>query len=152
MARRTTIRPAVRWDWRISAHCRIASLASAWLLALGATALGPLLWPLGALRFVASTVQTWLNIKLGRREPIARQDRRDWALLALVMAGAYAGLGLSQLVGTLQSPVVYVPMLLPFTALQLRMTARSYRAHGQDGRRARVTPLLRRARPLSRAA
>jgi hypothetical protein len=118
------------WDWRLSAHFRIGSLASAWLLVLLMPVLGWLLVPLGVFRSAASLVQSALNIRLGRHVPVSRQDRWDWALLGAIFALAYVAAGISYTTGmpNYSLPLV-LPLLVPFSALQLRMVTRSFAAH-----------------------
>lgn len=118
------------WNWRISGHCRVASLASVWLLAFLSGA-GWLLLPLAALRTVASVLQSVFNIRLGRAHPIGHADRYDWTLIALIFLTAEVLAGLRQYQHLQISPVTLLPMLLPFTALQLRLCVRSYRAPRQ---------------------
>ncbi len=91
--------------------------------------LGPALIPLAAVRFGTSAVQSWLNIRLGKRRPVAQQTRLDYALLGLIFAGAYLAAGIGQATGDLASPHLYLPMLVPFSILQWRMTQRSFDAH-----------------------
>jgi hypothetical protein len=123
--------PSFTWDWRRSAHFRLASLASAWALVLLHGVLGPVIAPIAVARFCFSGAQTWLNIRLGKRQPVGKQDRWDVALLVLIFAGAYTGVGIAHFTGNLMSPLCFLPMLVPFTLLQARMTARSYRAHAR---------------------
>lgn len=117
-----------RWNWRLSAQCRVASLLSLW----GAVVLmGPLGWlfaPAAAIRTVLSLGQTFLNVRLGRASPLDRQDRLDWLLVGAVFAGAYFAAGVSHFSGEGLSPFLLFPMLLPFSILQLRMVARSRQA------------------------
>lgn len=117
------------WTWRASARCRLASLASAWALILGSPLLGPLLWPLAAVRFGASSAQTVLNILLGRDVPVGGVDRLDKCLVAAIFAGAYAAAGIGRLTGDMTAPWLFLPMLLPFSVLQARMAQRSFHAH-----------------------
>lgn len=118
------------WNWRLSARVRAASLGSVWLLILGSPVLGPLLIPLAALRFVGGTAQLVLNQWLGKRFPIERRDWSDWALLGVTLLGSMAAAELSDLTGS-QSTLLFIPMALPFSALQIRMYFRSQRAHGR---------------------
>jgi len=145
---------APRWDWRISGHFRVASLISAWILVLFSGVLGPILAPLAAIRFVFSGGQTWLNIRLGRRNPVDRQTRLDWFMVTLIFAGAYVAVGIGHVVGDLTAPVNYVPMLIPFTVLQVRLARRSYKAHraGRVAKAASVTPFPSRPASESEAA
>ena len=117
------------WTWRASARWRLASLASAWALILGSPLLGPLVWPLAVLRFGASSAQTVLNILLGRTAPVGGVDRLDKCLVVAIFAGAYAAAGIARLTGDMTAPWLFLPMLLPFSALQARMVRRSLTAH-----------------------
>ncbi|HEX6030360.1 MAG TPA: hypothetical protein VFY90_02940 [Tepidiformaceae bacterium] len=118
------------WDWRLSAQLRIASLASAWLLVLLMPVLGWLMLPLTVARSAGSFAQTGLNVRLGRHIPVGRPDRWDWALIASIFALAYVGAGVSYVTGASRySMPLVLPLLLPFTALQLRMVQRSLTAH-----------------------
>lgn len=136
-----------RWHWRLSAHCRLGSLTSAWILVFIVPVLGWLAVPVVALRTGLSLLQTGLNIRLGRRFPVGNATRLDGGLMACVFAGAYIGVGIGQIVGDMQSPLLFLPMLFPFSVLQLRMAVRSYRADQRDraARTAivRLTPFVR---------
>ncbi len=134
------MRATAAWNWRLSGHCRAASLASAWVIVMLSGLLGPLLMPLAAIRFVASAIQSWLNIRLGRRNPVCKQTRGDYVLIGLIFAGAYLSVGLGHFTGNMTSPVLYVPMLVPFSVLQVRMTVRSYRAYAAETGEGRVVP------------
>jgi hypothetical protein len=130
------------WNWRVSAHFRIWSVASAWLLVAMMPVLGWLVAPLAMARSGASFAQTGLNIRLGKHVPVGRPDRWDWSLIASVFVLAYMAAGVSYATGMSQySPVLMAPLLLPFTALQLRMVRRSFVAHGAVA--ARPAALLR---------
>jgi hypothetical protein len=118
------------WNWRLSARFRAASLGSVWLLILGSPVLGTLLIPLAAIRFVGGTAQLVLNNWLGRRHPIERRDWGDWALLGITLLGSMAAAELSGLTGS-QSTLLFIPMALPFSAIQIRMCRRSERAHAR---------------------
>jgi len=137
-----------KWNWRLSADCRLGSLTSAWLLIFLAPMLGWLLVPLMVVRTGLSLLQSFLNIRLGRSFPIGRATRSDWGLMACVFAGAYIGAGIARFSGDMQSPLLFLPMLLPFSVLQLRMAVRSYRAH-QCARAARTA--IVRLTPFARA-
>ncbi len=116
------------WNWRISAWFRVGSLVSLWLLAM---LMGPLSWlwaPLAAVRTVISLAQTLLNVRLGRQAPLERPNRLDWALIGGVFAGAYLAAGVTHFTGASLSFALLVPMLVPFSALQARMVARSFDA------------------------
>jgi hypothetical protein len=122
----------------MSAHCRLASLASAWGIVMLSGVLGPLLLPLAAIRFITSAAQTWLNIRLGKSHPVNGQTRFDYVLIGLIFVGAYVAVGIGHVTGNMTSPVVYVPMLIPFSVLQVRMMNRSYRAHTETSRQPAV--------------
>ena len=117
----------VWWNWRVSGHFRAGSLGSVWALVLFSPALGPLLAPLAAGRFVLSTMQLILNRRLGRRHPIEGRTRFDWALLALAFLGSCLA---SVAQGSAPMAIVLMPVVVPFSAIQVRMCMRSYRAHG----------------------
>lgn len=85
--------------------------------------------PLAAIRTGASLVQTALNIRLGRKIPVAQQTKLDWALVASIFVGAEIAAIYGHFSGNLQSPLIYLPMLLPFSVLQWRMTTRSFAAY-----------------------
>ena len=110
--------------------------------------LGWLLLPLMVVRTGLSLVQSFLNIRLGRRFPVGRTTRSDWGLMASVFAGAYIGAGIGQFSGSMESPLLFLPMLLPFSVLQLRMAVRAYRAN-QRARVARAA--IVRLTPFARA-
>ncbi len=120
-----------RWNWRFSAHCRVASLIALWAVVLGMGLLGVLLVPLAAIRTVASFGQTALNVRLGKQVPVQKQTKFDWWLIAAIFAGAEGAAVAANVTGNMHSPLLYLPMLLPFTLLQLRMTNRSFAAHDQ---------------------
>ncbi len=120
-----------RWNWRFSAHCRVASLIALWAVVLAMGSLGVLLVPLAALRTVASFGQTALNVRLGKQVPVQKQTKLDWLLIASIFAGAEGAAVVANVTGNMHSPLLYLPMLLPFTLLQLRMTNRSFAAHDQ---------------------
>jgi len=90
--------------------------------------LGALFLPLAAVRFIASTGQLILNRALGHRQPLAARDRLDWLLFALTFLAAC---GASAVDRAFDGPFLTVALacvLLPYSAIQLRMTARCYRA------------------------
>lgn len=116
------------WTWRLSARCRIASLLSLWGAVLLMGPLGWLFAPVAAIRTVLSLAQSVLNVRLGRRLPLERQDRLDWLMVAGVFAGAYFAAGVSHFSGAGISPFTVLPMLVPFSILQMRMVARSRHA------------------------
>lgn len=116
------------WTWRMSAYWRIASLLSLWAVFMLMGPLGWLFAPIAGVRSLLSMVQTGLNIRLGRMAPLEKQTRFDWALVGAVFAGAYFAAGVAQFGGTGLTPAVVVPMLLPFSLLQIRMAGRSLEA------------------------
>ncbi|MGE3076105.1 MAG: hypothetical protein AB7N24_09510 [Dehalococcoidia bacterium] len=116
------------WTWRLSAHFRLGSLFGLWAVLMFMGPLGWLFMPIAAVRSALSFAQTFLNIRLGREVPLDKQTRFDWVLVGGIFAGAYLAVGLGHLIGNMQSPVLFVPLLLPFSVLQARMTMRSYRA------------------------
>ncbi|HML98122.1 MAG TPA: hypothetical protein PKD75_06540 [Tepidiformaceae bacterium] len=116
------------WNWRVSAWFRVGSLASLWLLAIFMSPLAWLWAPLAAFRSVLSLVQTVLNVRLGRNVALEGPSRIDWALVGAVFVGAYLAAGVTHLTGAPLSFVLLVPMLVPFSALQVRMVARSFAA------------------------
>lgn len=117
-----------RWNWRLSAQCRIASLLSLWGAVLLMGPLGWLFAPVAGVRTVLSLAQSLLNVRLGRRLPLDHQDRLDWLMVGGVFTGAYFAAGVSHFSGAGISPFTLLPMLVPFSILQLRMVARSRRA------------------------
>jgi hypothetical protein len=93
--------------------------------------MGPLGWlfaPIAAGRSFLSFLQAFLNVRLGKQTPLERQTRLDWALVGAIFAAAYVAVGVGHLIGDMQSPVLFVPLLVPFSVLQARMTVRSFRA------------------------
>ena len=121
-----------RWDWRFSAHCRLASLLSLWFVILAMGSLGVFLVPLAAIRTAASFAQTALNVRLGKQAPVEKQSKLDWWLVAAIFVGAEGAAVAANVTGNMHSPLLYLPMLLPFTVLQIRMTNRSFAAHDQQ--------------------
>lgn len=117
-----------RWNWRLSAHLRIASLVSLWLVLLFTGPLGWMFAPIAAARSGLSFLQAFLNVRLGREVPLEGQTRLDWALVVLIFVAAYIAVGLGRVVGNMHSPFLFVPLLVPFSVLQSRMTLRSFRA------------------------
>jgi hypothetical protein len=116
-----------RWDWRLSGHCRMASLGSVWVLAFAMGGPARVILPFTILRSVASVLQSVLNIRLGRVQPVGSPARFDWLLMGSIFAAAYAVAGLHQYGHVALSAVVLLPMLVPFSVLQARMCLRSYR-------------------------
>lgn len=115
--------------------------------------MGPLGWlfaPVTAVRSILSFAQAALNVRLGRKLPVEAQTRVDWALVGGVFAGAYIAVGMGHLMGTMTSPLLFIPLLVPFSVLQGRMTLRSYRAAEMEVAREAVIIRLedyRRAEP-----
>ena len=107
------------------------------------TPLGPawLLITLGATRFAGSPIQILLNRWLGRRRPIGKRDRFDWALLGVLMTAIIVVSALDQGGGGRIEPSLLIAPLLPYSLIQLRQCRRSYAAH--------VRPMTR---PLAPAA
>lgn len=102
---------------------------SLWLVVFLMGELGVLLMPLVAMRTLASFAQTGLNIRLGRRIPVERQTKLDWWLVAGIFAGGEVAAVMANASGNMHSPLLYLPMLLPFTVLQFRMTSRAFAAY-----------------------
>ena len=121
-------RAAAVWNWRISAHLRLAWLASAWLLVMGMPVLGPLVAPLAALRFGGSIVQLVLNGSLARVQPLGPRPRSDWALLGLALIASSMAAALDPGPGIPTNPLLIAPVLVPISMIQLRACARAYRA------------------------
>ena len=123
---------ARRWDWRLSARVRLVSLGSVWFLVFGSSLLAPVLPVLGILRMAFSGVQLFLNQKLARRQPIAGRDRYDWGLLLVAFAGSVAAASVARATGDPeQTPLLLLPVLVPYSGLQLRSFRRSLHAHGR---------------------
>ena len=125
---------ARRWDWRLSARLRLVSLGSVWFLVFGSSLLAPVLPVLGILRMAFSGVQLVLNQKLARRLPIAPRDRYDWGLLLLAFAGSVAAASVARATGDSYASILLLPVLIPYSGLQLRSFRRSLDAHRTDGR------------------
>lgn len=116
------------WDWAVSARVRLWSLVATWAMVFAGGLLGPLSLPVVALRLAATPVQCVLNGRLNRRVPLEKRDRWDWALLGLAFL---ASCGVSavanepgQVVPTDVNPLLLLPVLLPYSAIQLRTNAR----------------------------
>lgn len=100
--------------------------------------MGPLGWlftPIAAGRSLLSFLQAFLNVRLGKQTPLERQTRLDWALVGAIFVAAYVAVGVGHLIGDMHSPVLFVPLLVPFSVLQARMTVRSFRAAAIDATR-----------------
>lgn len=117
-----------RWTWRTSAHFRLGSLLSAWLVVLAGPWLGALFFPLAALRFVVSSGQMALNHGLARTQPLGPRDRLDWLLLGATFLASCAASALQRAFGHDVLPLALVLVLIPYSVIQLRMSARCYRA------------------------
>ena len=97
--------------------------------------MGPLGWllaPAAVFRSGLSFVQTFLNVRLGKRSPLESQTRLDWILVGAIVAAAYFAAGVGQYTGDTRSAWLFLPMLLPFSALQARMVRRSLLAAAVD--------------------
>lgn len=106
----------------------MVSLVALWAVLMFMGPLGWLFVPVTAVRSVLSFAQAFLNVRLGRKAPVDAQTRVDWALVGAIFAGAYVAVGAGHLIGTMNSPLLFIPLLIPFSVLQARMAARSYRA------------------------
>jgi hypothetical protein len=139
------------WTWRRSARVRAIWLAAAWVLVLAAGWLGPLVWPLAIARFAGSTVQTVLNVRLGKQAPLGRAPRIDWVLVGSMVACTYAVAIASNAGVSFTTTMLLLPPLVPFTLLQLRMGRRSLRAYRTEEARAAALQRMTRVagrRPL----
>jgi len=125
------------WNWRISGHARLASLAGAWLLVVLASAPAAVLFPVAALRMGASPVQLFLNHRLGRRQPLEKRDWLDWALFGAAFLGSMAVSVVREAAPGVPLPLLLAAVLAPLSVIQLRAAARSYRAHARTAGAAR---------------
>ncbi len=123
---------AERWNWRLSAHFRLASLGSVWVIVLGSAVLGPLLPILGIARMASAGGQLLLNHKLARRLPLERRDHFDWVLLALAFAAAILAASVGNATGGSEPRLMLLPVLIPYSVLQLRSFRRSLAADRLD--------------------
>ena len=142
---------AERWDWRLSARVRLASLGSVWLLLFASSLVAPVLPMIGALRMAFSGLQLVLNRNLARRLPIAPRDRYDWGLLLLAFAGSVAAASVARATAGGYSSLLLLPVLIPYSGLQLRSFQRSLDAHrkGEARSGALTAPIpLRPATPV----
>ena len=101
-------------------------------------------------RTVASLAQTWLNIALGRKEPLAPARRLDLCLTGLTVAGVYFAAIANQFWGATISLPLLLPALAPLTILQLLMVRRAQHQHRTVEARAmamgRIVQFSRRSR------
>jgi hypothetical protein len=146
-ARSRISRLAGRWDWRLSAHCRLGSAAALWAIVFASPFIGFLVGPLLLIRFVTSAVQMGLNHRLQNRQPIVRAPLGDWMLLGLAIVGASVAAAIEPGNSVPTNPLLISLALAPFTAVQVRIAMRSY-ATAND--RAEPTPLP--ARPATAEA
>src|SRR5687768_16700458 len=118
------------WNWRISSRLRAGSLASVWVLIFASPLLGPLLLPIAGIRMVLGLGQLALNRELARLEPLGSRGKADWALLGVTLL---ASMGVAQVTESTgyTSAFLLIPVVLPFSLIQLRMIRRSLRAHEQ---------------------
>ena len=113
------------WNWKLSARCRLLSLVTLWLSLAFLSSPGGVMVVLMAGRTVASVGQTWLNVALGRKEPLAPARRLDWSLTALTVGGAYfAAIGHQMWAAPITLPLL-LPAMAPLTVLQLLMVRRA---------------------------
>jgi hypothetical protein len=129
------------WDWRLSAHVRLASLATLWLGILVAPGLGPLLVPLVVARSLASLVQLFHNRQLAKRETAPRRDRLDYAIFGLAFLGSMLSAVIRDAHPATAHALLVLPALVPFSVLQLRTCRRSLVTH--ERRQAVVIPFAR---------
>jgi len=118
-----------RWNWRVSGHARLISLAGAWVLIFMASAPAGLLVPLAAIRAVASPIQLLLNRQLGRSQPLDRRSRLDWFLFALALIASMGVSVAQQSALGVPTALLLASVLSPLSIIQLRAAARSYRAY-----------------------
>ena len=113
------------WTWKLSARCRLASLVTLWVSLAFLGESGVIVVGLVAARTVASFGQTWLNIGLGRREPLSPARRLDFALTVLTAVGAYfAAIGHQEWDIPI-SLALLLPAVVPMTVLQVLMVRRA---------------------------
>lgn len=119
------------WTWNRSAFWRRNWLLFAWAIVFLQGALGPVASLLALVRLAGSMLQLSWNIQLGRVQPLSPHDRTDWLLVLATIAGAAIYGAASSGVATAPPWSVAVAgsaMLLPYSAVQLRMVNRSRRA------------------------
>ena len=109
--------------------------------------LGPswFLIALGIARMALTPVQLTLNRQLGRRRPIGRRDRYDWALFGALMVAVLVFSVAREAAGTDDLRFLVALPLLPYSVLQLRQCYRSHLAHLQGSPRPMITPSARAA-------
>lgn len=135
----TPDRLAQRWNWRLSAHMRLVSLCTTWLLVFGASVL-PLVPVIAVLRLAFGTVQMGLNQALAKRSPLSSRDRWDWLLLLLAFGGSVAVAAMQRATGDSWAPAMLL-VLVPYSVIQLRSFQRSLVAHAVPAQ-AVVDPLI----------
>lgn len=116
------------WTWRTSGHARAASLVLLWALLLTSPVLGPLTWPVLAVRLVLSTAQMMFNSGLARVEPIEGRTRADWLLFGLTFFLACVASEVGKVIGDPHSPLLLGAVAIPYSGIQFRTLGRSYRA------------------------
>ncbi len=126
-------RLAGQWDWRLSAHCRLASAASLWAIVFASPFIGLLVGPLLLIRFVTSGVQMALNHRLHGRQPIAKPPLGDWLLLVLAVVGASVAAAIEPGNSVPTNPLLISLALIPFSAVQVRIAIRSYATANRRG-------------------
>lgn len=115
---------------------RIASLGSVWVLVFFGSLAGPFLPLISLFRMAFGMGQLALNHTLSRRSPLANRDWLDWACLVLAVAGSIVAAVLARMAGE-PAPLFVLPVLLPYSVIQVRSFRRSLEAHA----RPRVEPL-----------
>lgn len=125
--------PALRflpqwWTWRTSGHARAASLVLLWALLLTSPVLGPLTWPVLAIRMFLSTTQMLFNSSLARVDPIEGRTRADWWLFGLTFLLACVASEVGKVIGDPHSPLLLAAVAVPYSGIQIRTLGRSYRA------------------------
>ena len=115
-------------------------MGAVWVLVFCASVLGPLLPVLGALRMLAGGAQLGLNHALARRMPIAGRDRVDWVLLGFAFAGSVLSATLVEVTGSTM-PLFVLPLLIPYSGLQIRSYRRSLDAHRVQAEHSMLEPL-----------
>jgi hypothetical protein len=125
---------------------RLLSLMMVWALVVCGSLMTPVLPVLGGARMAFGGSQLLLNHRLARRTPIAGRDRYDWALLGLALLGSIgAAAAAKALAGEMTLPLL-LPVLLPYSAIQLRSFRRSLDAHNRVNAPIAVFPGVRQRR------